>query len=110
MDEKRIVYRDSETIIIMSPGTEGRRYIFIEQSFDKFNECLSNIFFSYFDIDSEVTVKDSKSFSTKLGVAIAGIPRGTLKISSIGKTIKYNYIVVSSNNTMNKAYDDGMSL
>ena len=109
MDEKRIIYRDHETLLMMSPGTEGRRYIFAEQSFEKFNECLSNRYASYFDIDSEIAIEEPKEFSTKLGIAIAGIPRGTLKISSIGKTIKYNYTVVSSNTAMNKAYDEGSS-
>jgi CRISPR system subtype II-B RNA-guided endonuclease Cas9/Csx12 len=109
MDEKRIIYRDHETIIMMSPGTEGRRNIFVEQNFEKFNECVSNIYGSYLDIDSEITLDDPKVFSTKLGIDIAGIPRGTIKISSIGKTIKYYYTVVSSNTAMNKAYDEGLS-
>lgn len=108
MGEKRDIVIDGITRISMSPGTEGRRFIFIEQSFEDFNKCIGGEYLSYFDIPSELKVTDLELFKQNLNCSIAGVPRGNLKITEVGSIIKYNYTVNSSNDEMNKSYNSSI--
>ena len=113
MAEQRLVYRDDNLKVMMSPGTRDRRYVFIEQDFESFKTCLNDVNVkSPLDLSNEIKLKDSdcKSFAQSFNKLTdskvdVGIPRGVLKITSIGKIISYYYSVQSSNSNMNSAFE-----
>lgn len=108
MSEIRTIIKNDDLIIRMAPGSEGRRIIYIEQSFDDFNKCMNKRFKSLFEITSEIKLnKDEiEIFKLKLNFKFAGVPRlGSIKVTNIGKLVKYYYTVDSSNAEMNSFYD-----
>lgn len=110
MDEIRTIYKNGETIIRIAPGTEGRRIVYVEQSFENFNNCMNKRFKSYFDIPSEIKlshdeIKLLEAFEQNLGFDKLGNPRnGIIKVTNIGITVKFNYKLQSSDQ-INLYYD-----
>ncbi|MGN0902558.1 MAG: hypothetical protein ACI4M9_04660, partial [Succinivibrio sp.] len=115
MNEKRTVYYSQDLIIQMSPGTKDRRYVYVVQNFESFRSCLDKAdISSYLDLSQEIKLSDAecKKFGQLLKKLIednnidVGVPRGAIKISLIGKIVKYFYSVASSNSTMNAAFEN----
>ncbi|MBQ3775044.1 MAG: type II-B CRISPR-associated RNA-guided endonuclease Cas9/Csx12 [Ruminobacter sp.] len=107
MDEQRLVYESPDERVYMTPATDIRRGITIEQKFEKFVYCIDqqNIYKSFHDLPTEIKT-DPKIFMERLNIDICGKPRGNLKILSIGNIIKYSYMVESSNRVMNQVYNN----
>lgn len=107
MDEQRLVYESPEERVYMTPATDIRRGITIEQKFEKFVYCINqqNVYKSFHDLPTEIKT-DPQIFMKRLNINICGKPRDNLKILSIGNIIKYSYMVNSSNSDMNQFYNN----
>ena len=107
MDEQRLVYESPEERVYMTPASDLRRGITIEQQFEKFIHCIDkkDTYKTFHDLPTEIKV-DPQTFMERLNIKICGKPRGVIKISRIGNVVEYSYIVESSNQEMKKAYNN----
>jgi hypothetical protein len=91
----------------MAPGSEGRRYIRIRINWSNFVDWVN-----VKKLKTPMELKDSikADFTDKIPKElknILGKPRSELFIEEVGEIVQFRYIVVNSNDEMNRAYNAG---
>ncbi|MCM1512275.1 MAG: type II-B CRISPR-associated RNA-guided endonuclease Cas9/Csx12 [Oxalobacter formigenes] len=113
------VYRDDNTLIKASPGSQGRFNICISQPFEDFTRMAKAVckivISSPFQILPELKPdKDNKKRFTEFWPenipetvrTVFNPPRNTLKILSVGKTVKYSYTEESTGSPLRQLYQE----
>ena len=117
MDQFRKVH-DGEVNIWMAPGSESRRYIRVEMSFENFKDWLSASMDGELSVQTglelrhSVKLKKPKEFNAAVPSniqALIGKPRSELFMQRVGQRVCYQYIVESSNTAMNEAFNQAIA-
>jgi hypothetical protein len=93
--------------IDMAPGSDGRRYIRVRINWPTFVDWVN-----VKKLKTPMELKDSikADFTDKIPKElknILGKPRSELFIEEVGEIVQFRYIVVNSNDEMNRAYNAG---
>lgn len=117
MQQWRQVLAEDGLVVWMAPGTEGRRYVRIETSFDRAASWFSDSvdgwnYVSAFQLPDTIKVTKADEFTRTVGEDLAGLlgqPRTYVFFERIDNNrLRFWYTVCSSNQTMNSRYNEAV--